>query len=168
MQNFFFTLANSEKKITSADLKDLLSCNMVVQLFSWSIIIYFPNPSDAAAVYQAIQNSKLSSTKQFKVKLHFEVIIARLVAVASISLLGQQMLFFSQGCPLAFYIGSTSTFYILICTLFYWIQLFILTYVHVIFQFLFQLGTHTELIRQNGLYAELVRRQTILLHHHSP
>ncbi|CAB4003872.1 ATP-binding cassette sub-family B member 8, mitochondrial-like, partial [Paramuricea clavata] len=29
-----------------------------------------------------------------------------------------------------------------------------------------ELGSHAELIRQKGLYAELVRRQTILLHHH--
>ena len=29
-----------------------------------------------------------------------------------------------------------------------------------------ELGTHAELIKRNGLYAELVRRQTILLHHH--
>ena len=40
---FFFNLANSEKKM-SADLSDLLSSNMAVQLSFWSIIIYFPNP----------------------------------------------------------------------------------------------------------------------------
>ena len=32
------------EKTTSADSSDLLSSNMVVQLSSWSIIIYFPNP----------------------------------------------------------------------------------------------------------------------------
>ena len=51
----------------SADLSDLLSSNMAVQLSSWSIL------------GQAIQNSKSNSTKRFK--LHFEVVIATLVAV---------------------------------------------------------------------------------------
>ena len=79
---FFFTLANSEKKITSADPSDLLSSNMVVQLSSCSISISFPNPCDAT-VYKAIQNSKSSSTMRFT--LHFEVIIAGLAAVASLT-----------------------------------------------------------------------------------
>ena len=42
---FVFTLANSAKKITPADPSDFLSSNMAAQLSSWSIIIYFPNPS---------------------------------------------------------------------------------------------------------------------------
>ena len=81
---FFFTLANSEKKITSPDPSDLLSFNVVVQLSSCSIIVSFLNPGISdATVYKAIQNSKSSSTKRFNV--HFEVIIAGLAAVASLT-----------------------------------------------------------------------------------
>ena len=73
---FLFTLINSEKKIKSADPSDLLSSNMAAQLSSWSIIFTFQIlVSDATADNQAIQISKSSSTKQFK--LHFEVVIAR-------------------------------------------------------------------------------------------
>ena len=37
----FFTIANSAKKITSADRSKLLSSNMAAQLCSWTIIVYF-------------------------------------------------------------------------------------------------------------------------------
>ena len=42
---FFFTLAKSAQKITSAKPSDLLSSNMAAKLSSLSIIIYFPNPA---------------------------------------------------------------------------------------------------------------------------
>ena len=40
---FFFTLAKSAQKITSAKPSDLLSSNMAAKLSSCSIVIYFPN-----------------------------------------------------------------------------------------------------------------------------
>ena len=43
-ETVFFTLVNLAKKITSAYPSDLLSSNMAVQLSSWPIRIYFPNP----------------------------------------------------------------------------------------------------------------------------
>ena len=53
------------------------NCLLGQSWFTFQILV-----SDAPAVYQAIQNSKSSSTKRFK--LHFEVVIARLAAVASL------------------------------------------------------------------------------------
>ena len=56
----FFTLANSEKKITSPDPSDLLSFNVVVQLSSCSIIVSFLNPQ--------VLVTQLASIKQFKIQ----------------------------------------------------------------------------------------------------